>query len=57
MSIFNAKGRLIAVVVNGINPAGPHNAVWDAKRVPAGSYICRLAIDGMGEHTEKIIIQ
>jgi non-reducing end alpha-L-arabinofuranosidase len=57
MSIFNAKGRLIAVVVNGINPAGPHNAVWDAKRVPAGSYICRLAIDGMGDRTEKIIIQ
>jgi hypothetical protein len=57
MSVFNAKGRLIAVVVNGINPAGPHKAVWDTKSVPAGSYICRVAIDGMGERTEKIIIQ
>jgi len=57
MSIFNAKGRLIAVVVNGINSAGPHKAVWDTKLVPAGSYICRAAIDGMGERTEKIIIQ
>jgi hypothetical protein len=57
MSIFNAKGSLVAVVVNGINPAGPHKAVWDTKRVPAGAYLCRLAIDGMGERTERITVQ
>ena len=57
MSIFNAKGRRIAAIVNGINTAGPHKAVWDTKRVPAGAYICRVAIDGMGERTEKITIQ
>jgi hypothetical protein len=57
MNVFDGKGRLIAAIVNGINPAGPHKAVWDTKSVPAGAYICRVAIDGMGERTEKITIQ
>jgi non-reducing end alpha-L-arabinofuranosidase len=57
LNIFDGKGRLVATIVDGVNPAGPHNAVWNAKRVPAGAYICKVAIDGMGEKTEKITIQ
>jgi non-reducing end alpha-L-arabinofuranosidase len=57
MNIFDGRGRLVAAIVNGINPAGQRTAVWDTKRVPAGAYLCRVAIDGMGERTERITVQ
>jgi hypothetical protein len=57
MTIFDQQGRQIATIVNGIKPAGRHEAVWDAKRVPAGVYICRAAIEGKEGLTEKIIVQ
>jgi hypothetical protein len=55
--IFNQQGRLIATIVNGALSAGSHEAVWDAKRAPGGVYVCRLAIDGREEGSEKIIVQ
>jgi hypothetical protein len=56
MSIVDQRGRQIAAIVDGVVPAGRHEAVWDAKRVPAGVYICRIAIDGMEGWTGKIVI-
>jgi len=55
-------------MISSISPAGgchyqgrgrfhrPTRAVWDAKQVPAGVYICRIAIDGRDEWAGKIII-
>ena len=37
MNIVDQRGRQIAVIVNGVIGAGRHEAVWDAKRIPAGS--------------------
>jgi non-reducing end alpha-L-arabinofuranosidase len=56
MNIFNQQGRRIAAIVDGVVGAGSHEAVWDAKRVPAGVYVCRAAIDGMAGWTGKIIV-
>jgi non-reducing end alpha-L-arabinofuranosidase len=56
MSIVDQQGRQIAAIVNGTVSAGRHEAVWNAKRVPAGVYICRIAIDGMEGWTGKIIV-
>jgi hypothetical protein len=57
MNVFNQQGRQIASVVSGIIPAGRHEAVWDAKRIPAGVYICRTAIDGLEGWTGKIVLE
>ena len=54
--ILDQRGRRIAAVANGIFQAGLHEAVWDASRVPAGVYVCRVAIDGMNGWTGKIVI-
>jgi hypothetical protein len=56
MNIVDRRGRKIAAIVDRILPAGGHEAVWDAKRLPAGVYICRIAIDGVGIWTGKIVI-
>ena len=42
VNIFDQRGRRIAAVADGIIPAGRHEAVWDAKGVPAR----RLCVQG-----------
>ncbi len=56
MNIVDQRGRRIAVIVNGVVSAGRHEAVWDAKRVPAGVYFVRIAIGDREGCTEKIVI-
>jgi hypothetical protein len=56
VNILDQRGRRIAPVADGIVSAGRHEAVWDAKRVRAGVYICRVEIDGMAGWTGKIVI-
>jgi hypothetical protein len=56
ITVLDQRGRRIAAVVDGIVSAGRHEAVWDARRIPAGVYMCRVAIDGMEGWTGKIVI-
>jgi|WetSurMetagenome_2_1015567.scaffolds.fasta_scaffold37557_2 non-reducing end alpha-L-arabinofuranosidase len=56
VTIIEQRGRRIAAVADGIFPAGRYEAVWDAKRVPAGVYVCRVAMDGMEGWTGRIVI-
>jgi len=56
INIFDQQGRLVATVVNGVISSGPHEAVWDAKRVTAGVYVCRTAIDGRDGWTGRIVL-
>ncbi len=55
MNIVDQRGRRIAAIVNGVIPAGRHEAVWDAKRVPVGVYIVRMMIDGRDEYTGTFV--
>ena len=56
VSIFDQRGRRIALVADGIVSAGPHETVWDAKATPAGLYVCRVAMDGTAAWTGKIVV-
>jgi hypothetical protein len=56
MNIVDQRGRQIAAIVNGVIPAGRHEAVWNAKRVPAGVYIYRVSIDGLEGWTGKSVM-
>jgi hypothetical protein len=55
INIFDQQGKRITSVLNGIIPAGNHEAVWSSKRVPAGVYVCKVVIDGMAGWTGKIV--
>jgi hypothetical protein len=50
MNIVDQRGRRIASVVDG------HEAVWNARSVPAGVYIWRLSIDCRDAGSGKIIV-
>jgi hypothetical protein len=56
MNVVDLSGRQIATIVNRIISAGRHEVVWNANRIPAGVYICRIAIDGRDQWNGKIII-
>jgi hypothetical protein len=56
MNIVDQRGRRITTVVDGVIPTGRHEAVWNAKRIPAGVYIWRIAIDGQEGWTGRIVI-
>jgi non-reducing end alpha-L-arabinofuranosidase len=56
INIFDQRGRRIASIVNGVVASGRHETVWDTRRVPAGVFVCRTAIDGREGWTSKLIV-
>jgi hypothetical protein len=56
MNIVDIHGRHVAEIIDGIIPAGRHEAVWNARRAPAGVYLLKIAIEGNDKWTSKIVI-
>jgi len=54
--VYNQQGRRVSRLVDGVISAGLHEAVWDAKRAPAGVYVWTIAIDSRREGSGNIII-
>ena len=46
LSVFDMNGRLVAVLVDALLPAGRHEVAWNADRAPAGTYVVRLESGG-----------
>jgi hypothetical protein len=57
LSIFNALGQEIAVVVDGIGKPGKSSVVFDAGILPAGVYTCRLAAGGFTAAMRMLLIK
>jgi len=60
VSVYDASGRLVAVLVDESRPAGEYDCRWDGNdlygaRVGAGTYFCRLQIGQMA-HTIKMTL-
>jgi hypothetical protein len=56
LDIVDLQGRHVASILNGPLSAGQHQAVWDAKSMPAGIYIARLSANQQQVWTGKIIL-
>ena len=46
LEAFDLAGRRVAVLHDGSLPAGEHVVRWDARALPAGLYVLRLAANG-----------
>ena len=44
LSVYDALGREVAVVLDGPLGAGTHRAVFDGAALPAGVYVARAAV-------------
>jgi hypothetical protein len=56
MNIVDLQGRQIAAIFDGVIPAGLHEAVWNARQVPAGVYVWRIEIDGRDSWSGKMVL-
>jgi hypothetical protein len=55
VSVYDVSGRMVAVLVDGIQAAGEHAAEWQASGFASGIYFCRLEAGGY-TLTEKIVL-
>ena len=46
LEVFDATGRSVGVLVDGIRPAGTHTVRFDADNLPSGLYVYRLQTNG-----------
>ena len=46
LTVHDMLGRTVAVLVDGVQPAGRHEIAWDAGSHPSGSYVYRLEAGG-----------
>ncbi|MCC7144589.1 MAG: T9SS type A sorting domain-containing protein, partial [Candidatus Eisenbacteria bacterium] len=59
--VFDASGRLVRVLVDGVLNTGRHEQGWDRRdqsgvRVPAGIYFVRLDAGGKGSRQKVVVL-
>ena len=56
LSLFDARGAEVAVLLDGLRPAGQHTATADASALPAGVYVARLVTGGRGSEAVRVVV-
>ena len=55
LEVFNTRGQLVDVLVEGYRPAGSHMAVWNTSGKASGTYFYRFRFGGLTE-TKKMTL-
>jgi len=55
LKIYDARGRLVATLVDGTRPAGKHEVAWNAAAQASGVYFCRLRA-GVINETRRLVL-
>ncbi len=57
LTIFDAIGRRVAVLVDERQFAGDHRAVWDTSRMPSGAYFYRLKANSFRQTRTLLLVK
>lgn len=57
LSIYNALGEEVAVLVNGIVQAGFYEVTFDASNLPSGAYYYRLQSDNLNQVKKMLLLK
>ncbi len=55
LTVFDGSGRVVAILFEGFRQAGYHSLMFDASKLPSGSYTCRLQA-GSRVLTRKMVL-
>jgi len=55
--VFDIQGRQIAILVDGMQGPGQHQAVWIPGDAPSGTYFYRLQTDRTVETKKMVLIR
>lgn len=62
LALYSANGKLINTLYSDLNRKSHYSFTWKGidgkgKKVPSGSYYCRLSVSGVGEKTRMIVLR
>ncbi|MFA6365529.1 MAG: T9SS type A sorting domain-containing protein [Candidatus Paceibacterota bacterium] len=57
LTVYDALGRSVEILVNGMMPQGIHEAHFDASHLPSGIYFCRIEADEYREIKKMLLIK
>jgi hypothetical protein len=57
LAVFDLLGREVALLANGVMPAGEHSVRFDAKGLSSGAYICRLESGGVVRSIRMLLVR
>jgi hypothetical protein len=57
LSVYDALGREVALLVNEDKPAGTHTVTWNAQNFPSGVYLYRLVTGDRVESKKMILMK
>jgi len=55
--VYDARGALVAVLVDGYQGAGSREVRWPAQEHPDGVYFCRLRVDDLVQIVKVIRLE
>jgi len=56
LEVFDALGRRVALLADGVWPEGAHEVRFQAGELPGGVYISRLMVDEHAQHTQTMLL-
>jgi hypothetical protein len=57
LDVFNSRGQVVDVLVDGFRKQGSHMAKWNANNLPSGTYYYRLMTNGFSEAKKMILLK
>ncbi len=57
LTVYDATGRILAVLVDAAQPAGWHEVAFDASRLPSGVYFYRLKAGAFDEVRQMVLLR
>jgi hypothetical protein len=57
LTVFDILGREVAVLVDGVMPAGSHSVRFDATGLATGVYLCRLESGGQMQVRRMVLVR
>ncbi len=57
LSVYDVRGREVAILVNEQQQAGTYSVDWTASHLPSGSYYARMQADGRGWTRQLLLLK